>query len=323
MGTSLQRVLVVYKKSLYQLYVTEHHEEAVQSAMRRRDPVAERLVRSHAEQQRANEIVDRVLGRREIETVVRWRGRLRSTRGFDLVLAVGGDGTVLDVARWIKDDTPLLGVNSDPEVSVGQLCGTTADELDATLDAIESGELGPRPAARLRIRVGDGASLGPCLNDALFAHTSPAEMSRFEMAVLATDRAGQIDPFETDDVPWQAARCSGIWIATATGATAAIRSAGGRPMRSGSRRLQYALREPYLPPHSGLGPDGAVGFIKPNETLLLINRMRSARVWADGPHRKVRVRYGEVVRIDADAHPLQLIQRAYRGRDQTLLPSSR
>lgn len=37
--------------------------------------------------------------------------------------------------------------------------------------------------------------------------------------------------------------CSGMWICTATGSTAAMRNAGGREMNLRSRSLQYMVRE--------------------------------------------------------------------------------
>ena len=59
----------------------------------------------------------------------------------DLVIAVGGDGTILNTASFMDDTIPVLGVNSDPtrleekgvtnlkdeRRSRGALCGTTAN----------------------------------------------------------------------------------------------------------------------------------------------------------------------------------------------------
>lgn len=59
----------------------------------------------------------------------------------DLVIAVGGDGTILNTASFMDDSIPVLGVNSDPtrleekgvtnlkdeRRSRGALCGTTAN----------------------------------------------------------------------------------------------------------------------------------------------------------------------------------------------------
>ena len=43
--------------------------------------------------------------------------------GIELVLSLGGDGTFLKTASMIKNrQMPILGVNTDPQRSVGCLC---------------------------------------------------------------------------------------------------------------------------------------------------------------------------------------------------------
>ena len=37
-----------------------------------------------------------------------------SLLGVDLLIAVGGDGTILNAASFVDDSIPVLGVNSDP-----------------------------------------------------------------------------------------------------------------------------------------------------------------------------------------------------------------
>ena len=70
-------------------------------------------------------------------------------------------------------------------------------------------------------------------NVVLFCHRNPAAMSRY--------RLGARDIREEQ-------RGSGLWVCTAAGSTAGIRSAGGRRMSIGSKRLQFRAREPYTWP---------------------------------------------------------------------------
>jgi NAD kinase len=58
--------------------------------------------------------------------------------GRDLVIAVGGDGTVLNTARYIRDNTPLLTVKSEGD-SVGALCTIKAKDFVETFEKILSG----------------------------------------------------------------------------------------------------------------------------------------------------------------------------------------
>ena len=54
---------------------------------------------------------------------------------LDLAIAVGGDGTFLRAAGWIRDSVvPLIGFNSDPESSQGELCTIGPDQTQAKLE---------------------------------------------------------------------------------------------------------------------------------------------------------------------------------------------
>lgn len=53
----------------------------------------------------------------------------------DLVICVGGDGTVLNSARYILDNTPVLTVKSENS-SVGALCEITASQFENALNKL-------------------------------------------------------------------------------------------------------------------------------------------------------------------------------------------
>ena len=62
----------------------------------------------------------------------------------DLVVALGGDGTLLAVARAIGErDVPILGVNLG---TLGFLAETARDDLFPTLEAVFEGHFGSRSA---------------------------------------------------------------------------------------------------------------------------------------------------------------------------------
>jgi hypothetical protein len=78
------------------------------------------------------------------------------------------------------------------------------------------------------------------------------------------------------------------------------------PLRS--RRLQFLVREPYVPPGK-TPPEGLHGFLGPGHALVLINRLRRGMIWADGPHRKLSLDYGQQVVLDNHPAPLHLVRR--------------
>jgi len=168
----------------------------------------------------------------ELPELLLW-GRLSSLPRADLVVTVGGDGTFLAAASAVREQA-MLGVNSSPSTSTGRYCGSTLATFAAALDAIVEGAA-PTPLVRIQIAV-EGTSLPAlALNDVLFANRSPPCSSRYALTVGET-------------VELQLS--SGIWIATASGSSAAIRSAGGEPMGHGDPRLQLLVREPYQLAHA-------------------------------------------------------------------------
>lgn len=298
-----KKILVVFKKSNYQL-LFEDKNRSIDELIEKGDDNSKRIIEDHKTQQEALARTEEILQKLNYHYTVRWRGQTRSTQGYWLILALGGDGTLLDTSQWIGEKTPLLGINSDPQSSVGKLCAGTTDDLAQLLDEIERATLKPTLHTRLRVRVNNIEVVRPCLNDVLFAHRSPADMSRFDLGINPCDQFDQNDPY-----PF---RCSGIWVSTATGSTAAMRSAGGKVMPMRSKRIQYKIREPYQ--HHNAPPlERTHGFLEPGQCLSLTSRMRIAQVWADGPHRRAKIKYGERVLIDAHPIALKLYRKIYRS----------
>ena len=134
----------------------------------------------------------------------------------DLVLVIGGDGTLLGVAREVvrrAPATPVLAVNCG---SLGFLTEVTRGELDAALDAAVNGRSGVDERQMLRARVLRGGSAAAdrlVLNDVVIgrsARSSIVELSIFLGGQLITR-----------------SRADGIIVATPTGSTAYNLAAGG------------------------------------------------------------------------------------------------
>ena len=128
---------------------------------------------------------------------------------------------------------PILGINSDPAHSLGLWMGADRATFGPVLDHALEGRLKATSIRRMSIEINGHATRELAFNDALVAHKNPAAMTRYR---LWTGTA-------TEDH-----KSSGVWVSTAAGSTAAIRSAGGRRMPIESRRLQFLVREPYTWP---------------------------------------------------------------------------
>jgi NAD+ kinase len=290
-------ILVAHKKSLYQTRVIDEHDASLAKLIEQRDVSVERVKQSHEAHQRSLEEVCEHLSSRGLDFDRRFRGDIVDTKDYDLVITVGGDGTVLDMSHKITD-VPMLAVNSDPQSSIGYFCAGTAEELPMMLKKTLDSEWDPLELGRFSVRVNDEVSSVPALNDVLISHENPAAVSHYLL------RIGDNEPEEQ--------KSSGIWVSTPAGSTAAIRSAGGYVLPLDSERLQFLVREPYPV------PDKSYRFLKGirpiGETIEVISQMHDGRIFVDGPHIHYPFTIGDRVRIDGSAPPLRIYGISERRR---------
>lgn len=132
----------------------------------------------------------------------------------DLVIVVGGDGTLLHAARMLaRLAVPLVGINLG---RLGFLVDVSPHALESALDPILDGEYQSDQRAMLSVRVltEDGAErVDTALNDVVIHKWSTARMIELEIDI--------------DGVFVSAQRSDGLIIATPTGSTAYALSGGG------------------------------------------------------------------------------------------------
>ena len=129
----------------------------------------------------------------------------------DLMIAVGGDGTLLHAARVVaKENLPLLGVNLG---RLGFLTDVSAENVLETLDAILAGDFDEESRLMLQAKISNGASRMLALND----------------VVLKTGQTGHMQDFTTfvDGEYVNTHGGDGLIVATTTGSTAYALSCGG------------------------------------------------------------------------------------------------
>lgn len=137
-----------------------------------------------------------------------------SAAGAELVLVLGGDGTILRAAELARDaGVPLLGVNLG---RVGFLAEAEPEALDTTIEQVLDRAYGVEERMTLDVDVsanGDLHDTGWALN---------------ECSVEKADRARMLEiVVEIDGRPLSRWGCDGVVAATPTGSTAYAFSAGG------------------------------------------------------------------------------------------------
>lgn len=193
------------------------------------------------------------------------RESLKNTLKADLIIAVGGDGTLIASAH-AAGDTPVLGLNSMPGYSVGFFCAADIHNFKKIIKRICSGKFPLIELPLMEARV-DGMRIAElALNDILFAGQTPADMARYTIKV---GRGSEEQ------------KSSGIWIAAGPGSTAATGSAGGKRTPIASNRLQFIVREPYLAKNAKLKLKK--GILAKDATISIIPDMTDSKIYIDGP----------------------------------------
>jgi|CXWL01.1.fsa_nt_gi NAD+ kinase len=257
--------------------------------------VARNLLPAAAEHERTLAAVLAALRDRGVEPLVTSvvvepaaRAAIRAAR---LVVSVGGDGTLLSASHHVTE-AALLGVNSAPADSIGYLTGTRRDDFAATLDAIIGGRQ-PLLVARIATRLEGRLLAEPALNDVLIAHEHPAATSRYLLRLGAAA---------------EEQRSSGLWVATAAGSTAGIRSSGGRVMPVRSSRLQFRARELLRQrPGSGAAVFAlARGFVPADAALVVESQMDAGWLFVDGSRTSYPFPFGARAELAVAPEPLRL-----------------
>lgn len=292
---SRPRVLVLSKRTSYRTLVLEAADARVKELLARGDPTVQRMKRSHDDHESTRAEVEQALDKLGVRAEFVEGARTRVTGAFDLVVTIGGDGTLLAASHRIGPGVPLLGVNSAPRHSVGFFCAARKGSVRRTLASALDGTIRATVLTRMRVDLNEHCLHKRVLNDALFCHEVPAATSRYILRVYPGATPGGIvrDLGRDRALQEEEQRSSGIWVGPAAGSTAAQRSAGGRILPLSSKKIQYVVREPYTP----LGDRLALsrGTVDEGGAVVLLNKMREAKLFLDGPHIVHKATVGDVI----------------------------
>ena len=290
-------VAVVLKRSSWRKWIEEEADARILALVESGDETVRRMRSAHTDHIETIEEVRKALS--DLGVAATWHDRPHQFRvdrvegHCDLVVIVGGDGTLLGASHGVGPGVPILGVNSAPDHSVGFFCGAKKGEARAALAAALDGSLRRTELARMRVDRNGEPLLTRVLNEALFCHLSPAATSRYILRWLGAD--GRVLSEEEQ-------KSSGLWVGPAAGSTAAQRSAGGRVLPFASSKLQYVVREPYRPHGESLGM--TLGLVGEDESLTIKSKMRRSCLFLDGDHIAHEVTIGDVVTLRRSDEPL-------------------
>jgi len=173
----------------------------------------------------------------------------------DVMLAIGGDGTILRALQL--SDAKVLGINSG---SLGFLAEVNADEADASLERTIRGDYKVQERMRLKVVV-DGERMFDCTNEAVVHTAHIAKIRHFEIRL--------------DEQVVERVRADGVIVATPTGSTSYSMSAGGPIVDPHVDAIIVTAIAPFKPasrPHVFPARGQIhVRLLKPKECLLVMD----------------------------------------------------
>jgi len=202
--------------------------------------------------------------------------------GVELLISVGGDGTVLRNIAKMKDPLPILGIN------MGTLGFLVDVEPEGAIEAIEEVLYGFSYIERMRVDVYlNGEIIDTATNEVAIMSAKPAKIIQFEVSV--------------DDCPLEEMRADGVVFATPTGSTAYAMSAGGPIVNP---RVNAIVVVPVAPFKLSSRP-----WVIPSDSefTVKLTTSKEAVVAIDG-QKSYRIRPEDVVKLKKSKFPARFVK---------------
>lgn len=203
--------------------------------------------------------------------------------GVELIISVGGDGTVLRNIAKMKDPLPVLGIN------MGTLGFLVDVEPEDAIETIEEVLYGFSYIERMRVDVFlNGEMLDTATNEVAVMSAKPAKIIQFEV---------HINDCSLDDI-----RADGVVFATPTGSTAYAMSAGGPIVNP---RVNAIVVVPVAPFKLSSRP-----WVVPSDseiTVKLSDHKKEAVIAIDG-QKSYRIRPDDVVKLKKSKYPARFVR---------------
>ena len=208
--------------------------------------------------------------------------RMRA-EGVELIISVGGDGTVLRNIAKMKDPLPILGIN------MGTLGFLVDVEPEDAIEAIEEVLDGFSYIEKMRVDVFlNGEMLDTATNEVAVMSAKPAKIIQFEV---------HINDCRLDEI-----RADGVVFATPTGSTAYAMSAGGPIVNP---RVNAIVVVPVAPFKLSSRP-----WVVPSDseiTIKLSDHKKEAVIAIDG-QKSYRIRPDDVVKLKKSKYPARFVR---------------
>jgi NAD kinase len=212
----------------------------------------------------------------------------------DVVIAVGQDGLVANVAKYL-DGQPVLGVNPDPARYDGILVPIESHRLAALLRPAAQGKVTIQHRTMIEAQLDDGQKL-LALNEIFIGHRSH-QSARYDI-----EASGKRETQSS----------SGLIVSTGTGVTGWARSIMESihtriDVKPDEPSLAYFIREPF--PSVSTGTSTRFGKTDNRSPVRVVSRMNDGGVvFADGiEHDHLNFDWGRTIQVTVSSRRLNLV----------------
>ncbi|HZA04110.1 MAG TPA: NAD kinase [Propionibacteriaceae bacterium] len=215
---------------------------------------------------------------------------VRPEDGIELMLVLGGDGTILRAAEWaLESAVPLLGVNLG---HVGFLAEAESSEVDSIVDHVVHRSYAVEERFTIEVTLRDGETQAVVWSSFAVNEVSIEKASRERMLEVMV---------EIDGRPLSRWACDGMLVSTPTGSTAYAFSAGGPVVWPGVDAM-------LVVPLSAHALFARPLVLSPTSTVVVevidVSQTHGV-VWCDG-RRSTELRTGMEIEVTRGAHRLRL-----------------
>jgi len=237
-----------------------------------------------------------ISGKTALDGGLKWDELARKS---ELVVVLGGDGTMLRTARCLTGyKVPILGINMG---SFGYLTEVNLNEIHSTLKLIISGKLVTEKRMMLDVSIKHGktvTNVGSVLNDAVINRGDLSRMNELELEV----NGRYLTTYKGD----------GLIVSTPTGSTAYSLSAGGPIVFPGKDLI---IINPICP-HT-LTNRPIIFSEDSSMKITLWSKDKGAMLTLDGQE-AYRIKSGDVVTVKRSRHATMLVLSPYRSYGEIL-----
>ena len=235
-------------------------------------------------------IVCSVLSKKGIKYSLVTRRKLHPNhiKNKDIIVTVGGDGTFLRAAHYVKE-TPVLAVSPDINKHDGFFARADKKNFENVIDRIITDRNKFILLTRLYAKI-DNKNIEYSLNEIYVGSRKAYIMSKYTLKI------GGNSEFQ---------KSSGLLIGTAAGSNAWIKAAHGKKLPLTSDRYQLVVREPF--PGKFLKYSLLNKVLTKKNHIKIVSHMKHGIVVADSVSRPYVFKSNSVLEVGISKYPMRLV----------------